>query len=239
MKKTNSRWEYPIGIVAVALFLLLAFQINLVIAQHNNNDQSASNENDNTYIAAIDYKLVQVAKELPGFGGLFFDDEFLNIYLTQTAAEEYDRSPAEWDERAKKVLTKVFGMDLAIPGFSSDQYLNGESFTSARIKVSEGKYEVGELIHWRPGIDNALGIKGVVLTDFDKRRNRLIIGIDKKSIRDEVILELLFQGVPLDAVIIEVTEEIMSGEYVRHNVKPRDQMTHDSSVSVKSKSVQI
>ena len=117
MNNTDSRWAYPVGVVAVALFLLLAFQINQVVAQSNNGgSQSGPDKDVHPNAVTIDHKLGQVAKELPGFGGMFFDENGdLNIYLTPSAAEEHRKAPAIWNDKAKVALAKVFEKRPASP----------------------------------------------------------------------------------------------------------------------------
>lgn len=218
MQIPKVHWKHPL--MGFAIAILLAIQTNLAGAQNNNGNADPGPEGDvHPRANTMDHKLAQVAHELPGFGGMYFDDNGdLNVYLTVKAAAEHRKAPGIWNEKAKAALIKVFGKNLLTRGVSAHRPKTGRS--EARIEVREGKYDIRELMRWRPGVEHALNIKGVVLTDLNEASNRLKIGIEEEAIRADVELELRKQGVPLEAVIIEVMEPIAPLITLRDYVRP-------------------
>lgn len=135
--------------------------------------------------ATLDDLLLEVARRVPGFGGLFVDpDGRLAVYLLDPA----DSAAAE------EAIAAVFGRNRIPPG---------------GVRVIQGQYSVLQLKEWYDGLGSLFSIPGVVLTDLDEGRNRLAVGIEQERARGPVEREVERLGIPREAVIIEQTPPII------------------------------
>jgi hypothetical protein len=170
----------------------------------------------------LDEKLVETAKRIPRFGGMYFDDDGnLNVYLV----EDVQRLRSE-DVKAKRVqiegvladvLGKEFLTQRGVP--RSEQEAKQQLKQPPVIKIVEGKYNIMELVKWRSGVDRALEVSGVVFTDLDERNNRLKVGIESAVSREQIEALLKKHGVPLKAVTIEVTKPIKLHATLRSKIR--------------------
>jgi len=126
-----------------------------------------------------DDELLQMARAIPGFGGLFYDAEgYPNVYLRDPGA------PA-----ALAALKSLGG-----------KALNGE------LRVRQGDYDFAQLVEWKRALRPALlGRPGVVFLDADEASNRIVVGIDAARAKSlgttDFDQALAAQGVPGAAVV--------------------------------------
>lgn len=124
-----------------------------------------------------------VAKQVPAFGGLFFDEMGqLTVYLTDTAPDVAAAAAA--------TIRSIFGDDERMTG---------------PIRVLPGKYGFLQLYEWRKSIRKR-AIPGMVFLDINDNENRLAVGVETMEIAHEVERILSELGVPREAVNIEKTE---------------------------------
>jgi len=145
--------------------------------------------------ASSDMEMLRMAREMPGFGGLFYDD------TGAVVVHMLDIS------RTPEVLTR---MDIRALG--------------RRIRVVEGTYDFQDLYHWRNELHDVLAEPNVVWIDIDERRNRVVIGVDEKSATSDTfsLLDSLraATSAPRDAVIVERVPRIHPVQTVQNLIRP-------------------
>ncbi|HEX7200090.1 MAG TPA: hypothetical protein VF213_11475, partial [Dongiaceae bacterium] len=147
--------------------------------------------------ASIDRLLLEVSRDVPGFGGLFIgEDKGLKIYLTDTR-----QAP-----RAMAAIASVFG---------------GDRLPLATAQVLEARYSFRQLKTWHDRHRlTALTIPGVVTTGIDKVTNRLRIGVAGNDVVGPVQRSLAKFQVPPEAVEIAIVEPIEAWDTLGDHVRP-------------------
>lgn len=126
----------------------------------------------------IDEEFTRMAREVPGFGGYYYDGSgALNVVLTQ---------PSLQSDAARALL--------------SARQIRG----SDTVRIQQGRYDFVELSQWRARLD-AEQISGLVSTDVDEVRNRVVVGVSRAD-RGELVALLARLLIPEAAVIIEDEE---------------------------------
>lgn len=167
---------------------------------------------------SIDEEFAELAREVPGFGGLFFDEAGRpTIYLTDPA-----RLAA-----ASRAATARLERDLAV---------EGAGVGLAGVRVLRGRYDFLELHRWRGELTDLLALPGVVRLDTDERRNRLVVGVADAGAHTAVERALAHLGIPGDAVVVETAASISTATTLQDRVRPiaaglRIQSSTASSVS--------
>jgi hypothetical protein len=160
----------------------------------------------------LDEALVEVGRVLPGFGGLWVDED--GVLTVRVVGADAIADPGELEVlegRVHDVLSTVLGPDyLRQVGDASYTGEPGGSETAApaALRLVGADYDVLQLAEWRNRAEAVLGVPRVVLTDLDERRNRVTIGVESEEAREAVERALSAQKVPLEAVIIEVVKPI-------------------------------
>jgi hypothetical protein len=140
--------------------------------------------------------LANLARAIPGFGGLFIDHGVPTVYLTNPT----DRT----------------AMERALGDFASSR---GSS--AAQIQVLQGRYSLQELDRWTRQITtDAFSIAGVVYTDLDEAANRVTVGVDRASASSSVRSLAARLGIPAEAVVVKQTEPISFAATLRDQVRP-------------------
>jgi hypothetical protein len=171
----------------------------------------------------VDDPLVEVAKRIPEFGGMFFDDNGdLNVYMVEAERALSPQAREAQKVHLKEALTAVLGPEFLTQDREQRATLRGQAApqSSPEIKVIQGEYTVMQLAKWLPGVAQALNVPGVVLVDLDEGQNRLRIGIESSAARAPVEAMLVQQGIPLAAVIIEETGPIKFTASLRDKHSP-------------------
>ena len=140
--------------------------------------------------------LANLARAIPGFGGLFIDHGVPTVYLTNPT----DRS----------------AMERALGDFASSR-----GSTPAQIQVLQGRYSLQQLDRWtRQVTTDAFSIAGVVYTDLDEATNRVTVGVDRGSATPSVRSLAARLGIPAEAVVVKQTEPISFAATLRDQVTP-------------------
>lgn len=133
----------------------------------------------------FDELLLEVARRVPSFGGMYSDAEgHLFVYLLEPDARA----------EAEAAIISVFGRD-AVP-------VEG-------IRVVQGQYRFLDLKAWHDRLAAVILNKpGVVLTDVNEARNRILIGTitGDPPARFDALLKKY--AIPREAIIIEKVEPI-------------------------------
>ena len=151
----------------------------------------------------LDNQFVQVAERVPGFGGMFYDENGdLNIYLVDP----------EQEKEVKEAVVRIFGAETLL----SRKYVEEEGLppaqrlVSGEVKILQGQYDFLQLRKWYGEMGSILSVPGVVFIDIDEARNRLGVGIEKGNVeaRKQIEPELAKLTIPREAVLVEETEPI-------------------------------
>ncbi len=129
----------------------------------------------------LDDMFTEVARLAPGFGGMFIQNQTLQIYLLDLAQ----------GEAAVKAIVTVFGRDRLPQG---------------GMQALQGQYSFLQLKDWHDRQRlKTLAIPGVVISSIAESKNRLQIGVRDSRVIPEVENELIKLGVPREAVdIVEI-----------------------------------
>lgn len=129
--------------------------------------------------------LLEIARRVPSFGGMYTDAQgHLYVYLLEPDARV----------EAEAAIRSVFGPD---------------TLPAEGIRVVLAQYSFLDLKAWHDRLTGVvLNKPGVVLTDVDESRNRLLIGTitGKPPARLDTLLKKL--AIPREAVIVEKVEPI-------------------------------
>lgn len=127
--------------------------------------------------------LHELAREHPGFGGLFIDDDGVVVaYMTDPA-------------RGNVIRGKIEGLVSA--GSMGSQ--------GHQVAIRKGEFDFPSLAYWRDIVsEQLLGVMpGVVMSDADEAANRVTIGIDEAidpEVKAKVVRTLVRAGVPVNAI---------------------------------------
>lgn len=173
----------------------------------------------------LDERLMKVAERVPGFGGMYFDENGdLNIYLTEDvrtlAPEAAERRKAQLEEAIVQVYGREFLSQGKVQRTPETQEQEQAAVKRPELRIQKGNYDVQQLASWRLKVDRALGVAGVVFTDLDERTNRVKIGIGPDATRDQVEAAIKESGVPREAITIEVTQPIYPNASLRDKFRP-------------------
>ena len=171
----------------------------------------------------MDEKLMETAKRLPGFGGMYFDDNGdLNVYLVEDVSGLRGEKLKVRQSQVEQVLTDVFGKELLSQSrVARDQDAAKVATASrARIKLIKGDFSVQQLATWRAEADGVLEVPGIVFTDLDERSNRVKIGIAPGTSREKAQALLKQKGIPAGAVLFEETQPVRFHASLRDHVRP-------------------
>ena len=134
---------------------------------------------------SVDDLLVRVEEQAPGFGGMLIDaDGRLAVYVLK---------PSQLGA-ARSAIEAVFGADH-VP--------------EKGVRALQGRYVVSQLKRWMELAARVLGLPGVTAVHLDEARNGVAIGVEDDSRRQAVEEALSGLAIPREAVVIEVTGEIL------------------------------
>ena len=134
-----------------------------------------------------DAKMRKINDSVPGFGGLFLDKNGSPTLFLKEGADPL---------RARTRLEPLFRGIL-------EQYqpLGSQSLD---IRILPAQYQFKELVQWRAQLRQHLTIKGVSRLGVDESKNRVKVGIVSEDSRAQLKELLASEGIPADAVNIEV-----------------------------------
>jgi hypothetical protein len=151
-------------------------------------------------LPGTDGEFVRLARQIPGFGGYWFDrDGSMNVTLTDPSQES----------KVRALLEPVANLRRDDRG--------GRGAASFRFHHAD--YDFVQLAGWHARLTPVLTVPGVVFTDADETANRIRIGISTPSARAAVEAEVARLNVPLAAVIVEhsapVEPTVALSSYIR------------------------
>jgi len=146
-------------------------------------------------LQSLDATFADIAGEIPGFGGLYFDEQGNpNVYM----------APVDG--------VAALGAEALAGQLNSGLRARGlEGNISAQdLVIRAGNYNFRQLSGFHRDIVPVLGAPGVVFTDADETSNRIVVGIEEGTSEAEIQAIIQQLGVPIDAVSIVVTEPIVA-----------------------------
>jgi hypothetical protein len=126
----------------------------------------------------------RLAKEIPGFGGLYRSD------ICSVAVVLTDLSQAEHAERIVKAVLEELTRRSCPNGI--------------RVQSVQGKFTYIELQRWLASGQELLRIRGVLDVKVNYQQNKLIVTIEARSVAADVQAVLPKLGIPSDAVMFEL-----------------------------------
>jgi hypothetical protein len=193
----------------VVLCALLAFlpltsdTSNAAISASKSNAAAAPGAAQPNDFETLDDKLAAIAAQVPGFGGMFFDqDGTLQVYMVG------QKEPLSATSMA--FLEDVIAREIG----------GGERLSGRGVEVREGQFDFLTLHRWHQQISpEMLDIPGVVSTDNDESGNRLRIGVtDEPGTAEAVEAALSKLGIPRDMVEVYETKPII--QHLRNRRRP-------------------
>jgi hypothetical protein len=166
---------------------------NVAISAGNSNPAASPGPSQPNEFETPDDRLAAVARQVPGFGGMFFDqDGILQVYMLGQKGPLSEALTAFLDD----VITREVG--------------RGERLSQKGFEIREGKYDFLDLHRWQRQMAPAvLSLPGVVFTDIDDTTNRLRIGITDLPGRVGAVEEILDTlGIPREAALINETKPV-------------------------------
>jgi len=165
-------------------------------------EPEAKEEEASEQIGDSDELMKRIAEQVPGFGGLFYDENGqLTMYVTGAEPGVQQMTEAR--------ISAVLGTD-------------NQFAAAGPVRVVTGQYDFLQLKGWHERMSkDVLGVAGVVLVDVDERSNRLRVGVEKPEQQAAVKDQIAKLGIPEAAINVEVTEPISFASHtLRSRVRP-------------------
>ena len=191
-----------VSVVVLCALLSVPFNSNTGNAAKSNPAAAPGAAQTNDFETSDDL-LANVAKQVPGFGGMFFDrDGTLQVYMVD------QKEPLSATSMA--FLGDVIAREIG----------GGERLSGRGMEIREGQYDFLALHGWHQQMSpEVLAIPGVVSTDIDDGENQLRVGIEgSPGVAEEVEKTLSILGIPRKAVRINVEKPIE--QYLRSRRRP-------------------
>ena len=153
----------------------------------------------------VDREFSRLAKQIPGFGGMYYDKSGrLNVYMKAPAGGAALRSS-----------------DLASTlRASGNAAVQRRLSKSADIVTQAAKYDYNELQAYRGRLKKIFNVRGVVFTDTDESTNRLRVAITPAAKEKDVVRALAAAGVPRDVVIISRVSAVERTKTLQDRLRP-------------------
>ena len=144
---------------------------------------------------SVDSIFLEVNREVPGFGGMIFDD-------------------------GEPVLRLVDGVRAADALVALASRLPGRSLADAPQRWQIAEYEWRQLARWHAAVLPLLARDEVVFTDADERLNRIVLGILEGTDQEAITEAAVSRGVPAEALVLRITEPPVALQSLRDRVRP-------------------
>jgi hypothetical protein len=148
----------------------------------------------------LDEEFARMARENPGFGGLFYDKAgVLTAYMKDAA-----------DGR------RMAGVKLA-----ADAYLRRRGHSPAALQVRPAQYDFQELKRWHDLLSPVVFTHAEVITlDIKEDRNQVVVGALKDGVRGPILRKAAALGVPRGAVAVEKVAPVRHAATLRDAIRP-------------------
>jgi hypothetical protein len=158
----------------------------------------------------------RLAQEIPGYGGLYVDDDgTLTAVIAPAAGGDGGPAaapppPSSDVEIAAKLQQLLAAQTAASPlpaggGARSGPALAARSGASGAVAIEVGEYGILQLDEWQDRAAALHAIPGVVLTGVSERENRVVVGLERGAgaarTQRRVERRLAALGIPREAVL--------------------------------------
>jgi len=151
----------------------------------------------------LDAELARIAQEVPGFAGYFVDSRgVLNVRMSSRAAAQVRTAAGVRQALGPRVAP--LGVDMA----------------ARQVNVLEADFDFLQLHAIHRAVRPVFGVSGVVFTDADEIRNRVVIGVENASAAAAVQHALGMLAVDRRAVEIVPSDPIVPLQSLQSRVRP-------------------
>lgn len=136
----------------------------------------------------IDDEYARIADEVPGFAGIYFDGSGVPVVLLKNS-----QAASEARGRLSELLLRGANGNAAQVAQVAGQM--------ASLRVEHARFDFRELYDWYKDmvISAAFAVSGVVMTDIDERRNRIVVGVRDGASLGRARASMAALGLPRDA----------------------------------------
>lgn len=180
-------------------------------------------------IETDDDLLLKINEQLPGFGGMFYDEKGqLNVYIvnlssTLKSTENRKSIIGKIKSNAETAIVKIYGKERLKSGSGIETATTGKKpgkLKSLPIKLISGLHNIRQLIKWRTSTIALLKNKNVVFSDTDEVRNKITIGVLNEKTRQEVYRYFKKRNIPKSAINIEISEPFVESQKLTDRIRP-------------------
>jgi len=140
----------------------------------------------------LDHRLAEIAEEVPGFGGLYFDENQDLVLFLENAKDQ---------DAAVAAAVRKLGRRVVEP--------RPDRPRPPRVRVRPSDYDYRELLHWyETVVTHHLWGPGVRGTDIQEAENRIVIWVADEGVAERLRTELAEHPIEPDAVRFEIAEPI-------------------------------
>jgi hypothetical protein len=160
----------------------------------------------------LDETFLRIGKGLPGFGGLYFDEQG-NLVVTIKPTLAKGARPS--NDEIKQGIAVVLGNDFLTQPISRS---DGKIVTP-QLVVYKAQFSFAELASYAKPLQEIMSKKGTVFFDIDETKNRIVIGVEK-GFSNSFKQQVLDLSVPDTAIVFEITEPIVPSATLRDTLSP-------------------
>jgi hypothetical protein len=155
----------------------------------------------------VDAEFTRLAREIPGFGGMYFDRAGrLTVHM---------KAPAGTNATVQR-STEVLGRLRARGSAAVQRRLT----SSTEVVTRAATYDYVELQAYRARLKGLSRVRGLVYVDTDEEQNRIRIGIGPNAAEGDVVRVLSQAGVPRGAVIISRSPAAQRVKHIQSRFRP-------------------
>jgi hypothetical protein len=200
----------PPGRLALALFVAASFA---ACAEPTSPDRTPATPTPPSDLATsrapaghgIDAEFARLAKQVPGFGGMYYDRSGKLIVAMKPGPGG-----------ARRAATDVLGQ-LRTLGSPTLQSRLGQAAAATTV---DAKFDFAELLSYKDRAHAAFLVKGVVYTDVDEVSNRVRVAVTPQASQADVQRVLANAGVPREAVEFTRSSEISPTKTLLERFRP-------------------
>jgi hypothetical protein len=215
--KNNGYTSRLSRLIALLIALIAGLNCPTVSAQDVSND-----------IITDDDLLLRVNDELPGFGGMFYDDQGqLNVYIVNldSVLESDKKNQRTIDDRIRNIesiLTNIYGEKHLKSGSGRETSVAQEKKETRppSMKLLSGTYTIRQLIEWRLTIIDLLTNKNVIFLDMDETKNKITIGVLDDQTKEDAYRYTQMKGIPRSAINVEIVKPIKEFQSLISTTRP-------------------
>lgn len=169
-----------------------------------------------------DELLEAVGESVPGFGGMFYDDDGrLSVYIKEASGDDAPPARATEARDVERAIQRVYGKRPMRLNEAPGAAAPGAGATDARgIRLIPGRFTFAQLIEWRAEIIELLSLPGAVFLDVDEAANAIVLGVADEATRRSALAAIRAKRIPPGAVNVEIVPRIVEHQALTDHVRP-------------------